>query len=211
MLSPLATHPPGPPPLPTTANSITFTPVTAVKPSSYVEKRQFSVVLKHRFDDVNAQVEHGLLHVKRTCNFAETILKVLEHSSDARKLTAALTAQWAEEPLQDTMTHFVTAGAMMGEVLLHTYTAHEKFRESAQRDAVTPLYLWYKSAQARRREVVKDHARMLSVWQSQEEALAKERRECAKAYTELRLAADAKDKEEANETSSKDLFPKLVS
>ena len=198
----------GPPPPPPPPSNIILTSPTHSAASTV--GRTFGQSLKHQFDAVNRQVEHGLLHVKRTCVFVDTILKSLEHSSDAVKLTSELSQRWKDdEPLQDVMAQYVYAGGMIGEVMLQTYNAHEKFRRSAQVDRDW-LYAFYKSAQARRRELTKDHTRMLGTWNSVEESLIKERRDCQKAYSELRLAQDAKDKEEVAETSKADLYPKLV-
>jgi hypothetical protein len=127
--------------------------------------------------------------VKRTCNYVETILRCWDHSSDARKLTADLTAKWTSEPLRDEATHYTHAMAMVGEVMMHAYAAHDRFRRSAQADLVAPLYAFYKHAQARRRDVVTRHARVVSTWSTLEEQVGKERRECVRAYADLRAAA----------------------
>ena len=157
-------------------------------------------------------MEHGLLNVKRTCNWMSELLRASEYASDGRRATAELTAKWSEGEsahLQDQTSHFVHGCTLLQEVTMHSYTATESFRKGAQAE-VAALYAFYKSAQARRRDTTKEHARMVSAWASMEESLSKERRECAKAYSELRVAQDAKDKEEVAETANKELYPKLL-
>lgn len=161
---------------------------------------------------VNLQVEHGLLQLKRTCNWMEALLRASEYAGDGRKQTADLQNRWNDsgEVLHDEMAAFVHGCTMLQEVVMHTYLSNENFRKSALNDVVIPLYAFYKSAQARRREVTKEHSKMQSGWRSIEESLAKERRDCQRFYSELRIAQDLKDKEEQSETSDASLFPKLV-
>ena len=154
-----------------------------------------------------------MLHIKRTCNWMDALLKASECSGDGRKLTSDLQNRWNDsgEVLHDEMSHFAYGCNMMQEVMMHTYVMAENFRKSAQSDVVTPLFAFYKSAQVRRREVMKEHARVLSNWKNVEEALAKERKDCAKAYSELRAALDLKDKEEDEASLLGKLIKKVAS
>jgi hypothetical protein len=174
------------------------------------ELRKFSAELKHQFDAVNAQVEHGLVTVKRACVYMEAVLRACEHTADPRKVgESALQNKFSDDPAgPDEVANFQQAASMLQEVLLHACVSADSFRKAAQAEAVTPLYAFYKNAQSRRREVAKEHAKMLATWASTEAALFKERNECTKAYHELRAAIEAKEKEDLTETKEK--YPKLL-
>ena len=176
-------------------------------PAGAAETRKFSVELKHQFDHVQAQCERGLAGVKRTCQYMEAVMRACEHPTDVRKAAADAITKYDTEGAQlDECANFTTTATMLQEAMLHASLAAEMFRRSASSDSVTPLYAWYKTAQARRRDVVKEHQRMLATWAASEAALFRERNDCAKAYAELKAAAEARDREDATEKER----PKLL-